>query len=156
MILFDSHWNPAVDLQAIYRCYRYGQTKSVFAYRFLTEGTMEDKIYSRSVNKSGLAARVIDQKHPERAFTGAELNDILATNTMVCCELWYVLNEFEVCEASQFIFLSFLRHLPPPPPSILSTPQRPLANHSALGGGQRRRIRWILVLRYEQVRQATS
>ena len=115
MILFDSHWNPAVDLQAIYRCYRYGQTKSVFAYRFLTEGTMEDKIYSRSVNKSGLAARVIDQKHPERAFTGAELNDILATNTMVCCELWYVLNEFEVCEASQFIFLSFLRHLPSPP-----------------------------------------
>lgn len=115
MILFDSHWNPAVDLQAIYRCYRYGQTKSVFAYRFLTEGTMEDKIYSRSVNKSGLAARVIDQKHPERAFTGAELNDILATNTMVCCELWYVVNEFEVCEASQFIFLSFLRHLPPPP-----------------------------------------
>lgn len=56
---------------------------------------MEDKIYSRSVNKSGLAARVIDQKHPERAFTGAELNDILATNTMVCCELWYVLSKFE-------------------------------------------------------------
>eukprot|EP00562_Extubocellulus_spinifer_P008772 CAMPEP_0178490870 /NCGR_PEP_ID=MMETSP0696-20121128/11113_1 /TAXON_ID=265572 /ORGANISM="Extubocellulus spinifer, Strain CCMP396" /LENGTH=2342 /DNA_ID=CAMNT_0020118713 /DNA_START=453 /DNA_END=7481 /DNA_ORIENTATION=- len=87
VILFDSHWNPAVDLQAIYRCYRYGQTKPVFAYRFLTEGTMEEKIYSRSVNKSGLAARVIDQKHPERAFTSAELTDILATDTWVCCDL---------------------------------------------------------------------
>jgi len=51
---------------------------------------MEDKIYSRSVNKSGLAARVIDQKHPERAFTSAELNDILETNIAVCCDLWYV------------------------------------------------------------------
>lgn len=39
VILFDSHWNPSVDLQAIYRCYRYGQTKAVYAYRFLTEGT---------------------------------------------------------------------------------------------------------------------
>lgn len=144
MILFDSHWNPAVDLQAIYRCYRYGQTKSVFAYRFLTEGTMEDKIYSRSVNKSGLAARVIDQKHPERAFTGAELNDILATNTMVCCELWYVLSKFEASRLMRNIPVHMstlsVTYLPLPPPSILSTPQRPLANHPALGGGQRRRI----------------
>lgn len=23
VVLFDSHWNPAVDIQAIYRCYRY-------------------------------------------------------------------------------------------------------------------------------------
>ena len=23
VVLFDSHWNPAVDLQAVYRCYRY-------------------------------------------------------------------------------------------------------------------------------------
>ena len=22
VVLFDSHWNPAVDLQAVYRCYR--------------------------------------------------------------------------------------------------------------------------------------
>ncbi len=38
VIIFDSHWNPAVDLQALYRCYRYGQEKPVFAYRLLTEG----------------------------------------------------------------------------------------------------------------------
>ena len=38
VILFDSHWNPAMDLQALYRCYRYGQEKPVYAYRFLTEG----------------------------------------------------------------------------------------------------------------------
>ena len=120
---------------------------------------MEDKIYSRSVNKSGLAARVIDQKHPERAFTGAELADILQTNTMVCCDLWYVLRKFEVSRlmrnipvhmsTSSATYLSSLL-------SILSMPQRPLAYYSALGGGQRRRIRWILVLRYEQVRQAKS
>jgi hypothetical protein len=25
VVVFDSHFNPSVDLQAIYRCYRYGQ-----------------------------------------------------------------------------------------------------------------------------------
>ena len=84
---------------------------------------MEDKIYSRSVNKSGLAARVIDQKHPERAFTGAELSDILQTNTMVCCDLWCVLSKFDASRLMQNIpvhifdlFLPFLHHLPFLPP----------------------------------------
>ncbi len=38
VVLFDSHWNPAMDEQAIYRCYRYGQRKAVYVYRFLTQG----------------------------------------------------------------------------------------------------------------------
>merc|ERR1712232_424796 len=46
IILIDSHWNPAVDAQAMFRCYRYGQTKPVFVYRLLAEGTMEEKIFA--------------------------------------------------------------------------------------------------------------
>ena len=97
VVLFDSHWNPAIDLQALYRCYRYGQEKPVFVYRLLTEGTMEEKVYSRSVNKSGLAARVIDQKNPERSFTTQELSNLLENDTWVqCdeCEKWRMLPPF--------------------------------------------------------------
>ena len=36
--------------QAIFRSYRYGQTKSVFVYRLLASGSMEEKIYKKAVS----------------------------------------------------------------------------------------------------------
>lgn len=77
VVIFDSAWNPAIDLQALYRCYRYGQLKPVYAYRLLTDTSMEEKVYSRSVNKSSLAARVIDQKDPKRNFSQKDISNIM-------------------------------------------------------------------------------
>jgi hypothetical protein len=44
---------------------------------------MEEKVYSRSVNKINLAAIVIDQKDPKRNFTKKELSDILTLDNWV-------------------------------------------------------------------------
>ena len=80
--------------QAIYRLYRYGQTKPVFCYSLLTQGTTEEKIYGRCVNKMGVAFRVIDKKTIERCFTANELEDLLRNLIWVqCakCEKWRVL-----------------------------------------------------------------
>ena len=60
VVLFDCSWNPAHDLQAIFRAYRYGQQKSVFVYRLVASGTMEEKIHMRQVDKQTLSARVVD------------------------------------------------------------------------------------------------
>ena len=47
VILYDSDWNPQVDLQAMDRVHRIGQTKNVNVYRLITENTVEEKIVER-------------------------------------------------------------------------------------------------------------
>ncbi|KAL3925020.1 MAG: hypothetical protein SGILL_000682 [Bacillariaceae sp.] len=87
VVLMDSHFNPSVDLQAIYRTYRYGQTKPVYCYRLLTQGSMEEKVYSRAVTKSSLAGSVVDGKAFLRCFNKKELDSLARTDVWAeCCK----------------------------------------------------------------------
>ncbi|KAK1929696.1 putative global transcription activator SNF2L1 [Phytophthora citrophthora] len=61
VILFDSDWNPQVDLQAMDRAHRIGQTKTVRVFRFITDGTVEEKIVERAERKLYLDAAIIQQ-----------------------------------------------------------------------------------------------
>ena len=47
VILYDSDWNPQVDLQAMDRAHRIGQKKKVYVYRLITKSTVEEKILER-------------------------------------------------------------------------------------------------------------
>ena len=61
VILYDSDWNPQVDLQAMDRAHRLGQTKPVQVFRLVSEGTVEEKIIERADKKLFLDAAVIQQ-----------------------------------------------------------------------------------------------
>ena len=50
-ILFDSDWNPQVDIQAMARVHRIGQTKPVHVYRLVSVGSVEERIIQRAQKK---------------------------------------------------------------------------------------------------------
>jgi CW-type Zinc Finger len=94
IVIFDQHFNPTVTVQAIHRLFRFGQTKPVFCYNLLTQGTTEEKIYGRCVNKTGVSLQVVDKLSIARCFTAQELEDLLDNLIWVqCekCEKWRVL-----------------------------------------------------------------
>ncbi|GME88032.1 unnamed protein product [[Candida] boidinii] len=59
VILFDSDWNPQVDLQAMDRCHRIGQKKPVVIYRFAVSNTVEELLLARADSKRRLEKLVI-------------------------------------------------------------------------------------------------
>lgn len=60
VILFDSDLNPMVDLQAIARVHRIGQTKPCLVYRLATLATVEEAIWERVIKKRVLEGIVIE------------------------------------------------------------------------------------------------
>ncbi len=59
VFLLDPWWNPAVEAQAIDRAHRVGQTKTVFAYRLICRGTVEEKILELQKEKRKLADAIL-------------------------------------------------------------------------------------------------
>ena len=59
VIHFDRWWNPATEDQATDRVYRIGQKKTVYVYRTLVSGTLEERIAELLASKRGLADQVI-------------------------------------------------------------------------------------------------
>ena len=72
VIIFDSDWNPQVDLQAIDRAHRIGQRRKVQVYRFVTEGTVEEVIVKRAARKLRVD-HLIMQRNPQAKVS---VNDI--------------------------------------------------------------------------------
>lgn len=80
VIIYDSDWNPQVDIQAQDRAHRIGQTKVVTVYRFITEGTVEEKICERAAKKLKMDHLVIQRgalAHSHKSPSLQEMNHIL-------------------------------------------------------------------------------
>ena len=61
VVLYDSDWNPQIDLQAMDRAYRIGQKKDVLVYRLICKDTCEEKMIERQAIKLKLNEVIIQQ-----------------------------------------------------------------------------------------------
>lgn len=60
VIIFDSDWNPQMDLQAQDRAHRIGQRNEVRVFRLITKTVIEESILTRASYKKDLDNKIID------------------------------------------------------------------------------------------------
>lgn len=76
VIHFDRWWNPAVENQATDRAFRIGQQKNVVVHKFITKGTIEEKIDAMLEQKSTLSKNII-QSSKENWITEMDNQQLL-------------------------------------------------------------------------------
>ncbi|SCU80371.1 LAME_0B02806g1_1 [Lachancea meyersii CBS 8951] len=87
LILMDPDWNPAADQQALARVWRDGQKKDCFIYRFISTGSIEEKIYQRQSMKMSLSSCVVDEKEDvERLFSADSLKKLFHLRNDTVCD----------------------------------------------------------------------
>ncbi|KAJ8643936.1 hypothetical protein MRB53_005684 [Persea americana] len=72
VVIFDPNWNPAQDLQAQDRSFRYGQKRHVTVFRLLAAGSLEELVYSRQIYKQQLSNIAVSGKMEKRYFEGVQ------------------------------------------------------------------------------------
>jgi ATP-dependent DNA helicase len=82
VIIYDSDWNPQVDLQAQDRCHRIGQTKPVRVFRLLTADSVERKIWQTAQRKLQLEKLIIHKGNFKGASSKGSKITFTATNLL--------------------------------------------------------------------------
>ncbi|CEM02581.1 unnamed protein product [Vitrella brassicaformis CCMP3155] len=61
VVLYDSDWNPQMDIQALSRTHRIGQDRAVLAVRLIIEDSVEEQILRVQEKKMYLSSTVVEQ-----------------------------------------------------------------------------------------------
>ncbi|CAM9912851.1 unnamed protein product [Ectocarpus fasciculatus] len=72
VILFDSDWNPMMDMQAQDRAHRIGQKHEVRVFRLVTDSPVEERIISRATDKLNMTGLVVEAGKFNRDSKAAE------------------------------------------------------------------------------------
>jgi len=79
VIHYDPWWNPAVEEQATDRAHRIGQTKNVFVYKLIAQGTIEQRMVDLQDRKRNLANSILDKTGSHKMnFSEQDLEFLLA------------------------------------------------------------------------------
>ena len=88
VFLLDPWWNPAVEDQAIDRVHRIGQTNTVFVYRMITAGTIEERIQALKGEKKQLFQQVVGGHSGDFEWTKhfSSLNSLIQLTALEAAE----------------------------------------------------------------------
>lgn len=78
VIHYDPWWNPAVEAQATDRAHRIGQKKSVFVYKLIAAGTVEEKMVELQARKRALYEGVLGGGNAPLTFTEEDIDNLFA------------------------------------------------------------------------------
>ena len=81
VIHFDRWWNPAIENQATDRAFRIGQKKNVLVHKFITKGTIEEKIDKMIEDKTALSMEIISSSN-ESWITGMDNKKLMELFTL--------------------------------------------------------------------------
>ena len=73
VVIYDPWWNPAVEAQAIDRTHRIGQTSTVNAYKMISPGTVEEKIWDLQQQKAKTVSDVLGDEGFAKSLTQNDL-----------------------------------------------------------------------------------
>ena len=79
VIFLDTDWNPQMDLQAIARAHRQGQTKQVSVYRLVSANSIDELIFNRSISKIKLSKSILSESvREEEKIDVKEMKNFIA------------------------------------------------------------------------------
>ncbi len=78
VIHYDPWWNPAVEAQATDRAHRIGQNKTVFVYKLIAAGTVEEKMVELQGRKKALYEGVLGGGGAGLSFTEEDIENLFA------------------------------------------------------------------------------
>lgn len=109
VVIFDPNWNPAQDLQAQDRSFRYGQKRHVVVFRLLAAGSLEELVYSRQVYKQQLSNIAVSGKMEKRYFEGVQvLKNMFQINLLLAFKYFTMfLIRFRIAKNFKVSFLEF-------------------------------------------------
>ena len=76
VIHFDRWWNPASENQATDRAFRIGQKRNVLVHKFVTQGTLEEKIDHMLTEKQATSDAILTQS-AEKSFMQMDNQELL-------------------------------------------------------------------------------
>ncbi|KAH9249864.1 hypothetical protein BASA81_012355 [Batrachochytrium salamandrivorans] len=98
LVLMDADWNPAVDLQAMARVWRDGQTKDVHVYRFLSTGSIEERVFQRQLMKIQTGLGIVGSakfREQSSEFSRLELKQLFELHAGVKCDTFDLMSNGE-------------------------------------------------------------